>query len=134
MAITSPVTRPVIRLARWKQVTLVAVIVLVAAVAVFVRDIARIDQTSGGYEAPYTGVTGEPIDWLALEVTSTGFRDTGGIALNSSLDCTTGQIRFHVGPFTFDYRKLSERAIVVHRPQDACREIGFEPEWSEPTW
>lgn len=108
-----------------------AVVVLVGGGAL-VRDVARIDPTSGGYESPYTDVRGEPIDWSAMRVTDTGFRDDGGWLLNTSLDCTTGQLRGHVGPFTFDYRKLSERAIVVHQPQEACEAAGFSPEWSEP--
>ena len=29
----------------------------------FVADIRATDRTSGGYEPPYTGYTGEPIDW-----------------------------------------------------------------------
>lgn len=126
------VIAPLTRLRRWQQISLLVTLAVVALGAVLVRDVTRIDPTSGGYEAPYTDVRGEPIDWLSSEVTDTGFRDTGGILLDTSLDCTTGMIRAHIGPFTFDYRTLSERAIVVHRPQDACRQVGFEPQWEEP--
>jgi hypothetical protein len=105
------------------------VVVLGAAV---VRDVQGIDPTSGGYSPPYDEFTGEPIDWTSQRSTEQGFRDDGGLVLDTSLGCTTGMIRGHVGPLTFDYRTLSERAIAVHRPHVACVERGFEPEWDYP--
>ena len=35
-------------------------------------DITSFDRTRGGYEPPYTGYTGQPIDWDESDVTKTG--------------------------------------------------------------
>lgn len=44
-------------------------------------------------------VSGEPIDWMSHAHADDGFRDGGGLLINTSLDCPTGPIRIHVGPF-----------------------------------
>jgi hypothetical protein len=40
-------------------------------------DIRDFDRTKGGYEPPYEGVTGEPIDWASLDLTPTGLVKRG---------------------------------------------------------
>lgn len=42
-----------------------------------VIDVLSFDRTSGGYEPPYTGYTGEPIDWEAGYVSDEGFFKDG---------------------------------------------------------
>ncbi|WP_156323868.1 hypothetical protein [Bacillus sp. JCM 19034] len=45
------------------------------------------------------------------------------------LNCTTGMISFELYNQNIDYRVVSERAIVVHKPREACMERGFSPEF-----
>lgn len=116
----------------WQYAATAIGVIVVGLGAIAAHDILGVDPTSGGYDPPYDDFAGEPIDWSAHTQTETGFRDNGGILLDTSLDCTTGQIRGHVGPLSFDYRKLSERAIAVHKPHIACAEHGFSPEWDYP--
>jgi hypothetical protein len=92
-------------------------------------DVSNVDRTRGGYEPPYTGWTGTPIDWTAGGgVTSTGFR-TYGLVMDSAVNCTTGMITFHTFGLAVDYRKVSPRAIAVHKPREACTQAGFTPEF-----
>lgn len=122
----------VLRWPSWKLIAIAISLLFIGVSALLVRDALRIDPTSGGYSAPYDDFEGEPIDWSAQAQTERGFRGEGGIMLNASLNCTSGQIRLHVGPFSIDYRKLSERAIAVHKPHVSCIERGFEPQWDFP--
>lgn len=90
------------------------------------QDINAGDETTGGYEYPYTGWTGTPIAYDRWHVTGTGLYQVGRI-VDQSLDCTTGQLRFHVLRLvTIDFREFSDRAKVVHQPQVACRELGYD--------
>lgn len=93
-----------------------------------VLDYRALDRTSGGYDPPYTGWSGTPIDWEAADRTAEGFRLNGRV-LDYRLDCTSGMITFVVYGVSSNYRVLSERAIAVHRPREACAEHGFEPEF-----
>jgi hypothetical protein len=34
-----------------------------------------------------------------------------------------------IGPIAIDYRVISERAITIHKPQNACIKKGFSPQW-----
>lgn len=104
----------------------VACAVLVGAGVV--ADVMAFDRTSGGYEPPYEGWTGEPIDWTAAEVTSQGL-SRSGFVLRTHLDCTTGMISFGTLGLSIDFRPVSERAIVVHQPREACEAAGFSPEF-----
>jgi hypothetical protein len=90
-----------------------------------VVDIARTDQTRGGYEPPYTGFTGTPIqaDQVALEGDQLIIR---GRVLDSEISCRTGMWVFDIMGFDIPYRTVSERALVVHRPQEFCRAAGFD--------
>lgn len=98
---------------------------LVAALA---ADISMIDPTRGGYEPPYEDYTGEPINWHALERTETGLLNRGYV-LNTHVNGVTGMISFNLFGMEWDYRQLSERAVAVHEPHEAFRELGYEPEF-----
>lgn len=95
-------------------------------VAGTVADGLDFDNTAGGYEPPYTGYTGEPIDWNEAYVTEEGFFKNGYV-VDLNVDCTTGMTGFEVFNQRFDYREFSERALVVHEPRQACEAAGFEP-------
>ena len=93
-----------------------------------VADGLSFDRTSGGYEPPYTDYTGEPIDWEATHVTEEGFFKDGYV-LDLYVDCTTGMVSFEVYGQRWDWRELSGRALVVHRPAEACEREGFSPDF-----
>lgn len=88
-------------------------------------DIATTDQTRGGYTAPYTDFTGTPIqpEQAALEGDQLVIR---GRVLDSEISCRTGMWVFDIVGFDIPYRPVSERALVIHRPQDFCRAAGFD--------
>lgn len=100
-----------------------ALLLFVVGLAV---DYRNFDRTSGGYDAPYTDYRGEPIDWSTAHITSNGMLRTGYV-LNTYVDCSSGMVSFEVYGQTFNWRELSPRALAVHQPAEACRELGFEP-------
>lgn len=102
-------------------------LVVILAVGLYF-DLRELDQTRGGYEAPFTGVTGEPIDWDSMDLTATGLANRGHV-LNILVNGTTGMIEFELFGIAFEARKLSERAIAVHKPREAFIRRGFEPEF-----
>jgi hypothetical protein len=121
------------RLARVRSLAVgaLAVVGLVLAallVGGVIADGLSFDRTSGGYEPPYTGYTGEPIDWEAAHVTEEGFFKDGYV-LDLYVDCTTGMVSFEVYGRRWDWRELSGRALVVHRPAEACESEGFRPDF-----
>ena len=91
-------------------------------------DITSFDHTKGGYTAPYDGVTGEPVDWSSMDLTSTGLVKRGYI-VNVLVNGTTGMISFELFKQTFDWRTFSDRALVVHKPREAFLKRGFNPEF-----
>lgn len=92
-------------------------------------DFRNFDQTSGGYEPPYTSYTGEPIDFDAGYRTEDGIYSPGWV-WSSEVNCNTGMITFHFfNNFETEFREVSPRAIAVHKPQEACQKRGFEPEF-----
>lgn len=93
-----------------------------------VADGLSFDRTSGGYEPPYTGYTGGPIDWEATHVTEEGFFKDGYV-LDLYVECVSGMVSFEVLQQRWDWRELSGRALVVHRPAEACEEEGFRPDF-----
>ena len=101
-------------------------LVAILLIAGFVLDVQSFDQTSGGYEPPYTGYTGEPIDWATLDVTNTGMAHRGHV-VNVLVDCTSGMMHFELFKFAIPFREFSPRALAVHKPREACQEQGFEP-------
>lgn len=90
------------------------------------EDAGGFDTTRGGYEAPYTDFTGEPMDWSRLDLTATGMVGRGRV-VNVLIDCTNGMMHFELFGFAIPFREFSPRAIAVHRPREACKERGFEP-------
>jgi hypothetical protein len=92
----------------------------------FIADVSAVDDTSGGYEAPYAGWTGTPIDWDAQERTATGFVKDGWVS-KTFTDCSTGGVRAEIAGITVWEQQLSERALVVHQPREACARNGFTP-------
>lgn len=118
------------RFGRWVRnaLAVVGALALVLVVVGTALDLRGFDRTRGGYEPPYEGWTGTPIDWSAGAVTSTGFLDPGRV-VSTELDCTSGMLSFSVVGVSVDYRVVSERAIVVHRPREACLAAGFEPQF-----
>ena len=102
-----------------------AVVLLSVALYLDIRDM---DKTDGGYESPYTGVTGDIIDWDNMDLTATGLVRRGHV-LNFIVNGTTGMISLEFFGFEFEARKLSERAIIVHQPREAFIRRGFKPEF-----
>ena len=98
----------------------------VLLVAGLVKDVRSFDGTSGGYEAPYTDYTGEPIDWARLDVTADGMAHRGHV-VNVLIDCTSGMMRFELFKAEIPFRAFSDRALAVHKPREACRARGFRP-------
>jgi hypothetical protein len=88
-------------------------------------DIGNLDRTRGGYEAPFVDFTGEPLRFEDVVHTAEGGLIRGRV-LDSLVSCETGAWRFELFGFGFEYRGVSERALVVHRPQVLCRERGFD--------
>lgn len=110
---------------------LFSLIGFLAVVLLFVAlylDIREMDKTDGGYEAPYTGVTGEIIDWDSMDLTATGLVRRDHV-INFIVNGTTGMISLEFFGFEFEARKLSERAIIVHKPREAFIRRGFKPEF-----
>lgn len=91
-----------------------------------ILDLSGFDRTRGGYAPPYEGWTGEPIDWSATDVTGEGMARRGYVT-TLLVDCTTGMVEVEVFRRRIPFRTLSERAIVVHRPREACVARGFSP-------
>jgi hypothetical protein len=91
-----------------------------------VADIRSFDPTSGGYEPPYTDFAGEPIDWSQTQTTAQGMRKPGHVVA-VSVDCAIGMMHFETLGLRFEFRKLSPRALAVHKPREACAQRGFTP-------
>ncbi len=106
----------------------VGVVLSVLLVGGLVIDVLSFDRTSGGYEPPYTGYTGEPVDWESGYVTDEGFFKDGRV-LNVYANCTTGMISFELFRQRWDWRKFSDRALAVHKPAEACARAGFTPDF-----
>lgn len=91
-------------------------------------DVQDMDRTEGGYEPPFIGVTGETLDWDSMDLSSTGLVRRGYV-LDFLVNGTTGMISLDILGFEFEARKLSERAIVVHKPREAFIRRGFNPQF-----
>ncbi len=94
--------------------------------AAAVADFSVFDQTQGGYEPPYEGWTGTPIDWSIVDVSPTGFARRGRV-LDVLVDCTSGEITMDLLGLRIPFRGFSERALIVHKPREACIAAGFVP-------
>jgi hypothetical protein len=93
-----------------------------------VQDASNFDRTRGGYEPPYVGYTGEPIDWATLDVTANGMAGRGRV-INVLVDCTSGMMHFELFGLAIPFREFSPRALAVHKPREACLERGFSPDF-----
>jgi len=91
-------------------------------------DIRAIDRTKGGYSAPYIGVTGETLDWGSMDLTATGVVRRGYL-LDFMVNAPSGMISLQLLGIEFEVRKLSARAIAVHKPREAFIRLGFDPEF-----
>ena len=91
-------------------------------------DVNSFDQTKGGYEPPYTGVTGEPVNWDSMDLTSTGLVKRGHV-VNVIVNGTTGMISFEIFRNKIDWQVFSGRALIVHKPREALIRRGFKPEF-----
>lgn len=127
---SAPKRRPLERTRRWitRSFAVVGVLAVVGVSAGVVNDYLDFDRTSGGYEAPYTGWTGTPIDWSVGSVSATGIHKDGTI-VDIDVNCTTGMVSFSAFGQSVDWRKLSARAIAIHKPREACQDAGFSPEF-----
>lgn len=92
----------------------------------FVIDITTFDQTKGGYEAPYEGWTGQPVNWDNMDQTSTGLVKRGYV-IDVHLHGTTGMMTFELFGLRYDWRTPSDRALKVHKPREALIKRGFNP-------
>ncbi|MEY7851456.1 hypothetical protein AB7C87_19910 [Natrarchaeobius sp. A-rgal3] len=93
-------------------------------------DYAAFDPTSGGYEPPYDDYSGEPIDWESEAYTTQKGMVKPGYVMDVHLDCTTGMLSFDVvNGLRVDFRPLSDRAIAIHEPREACQDRGFHPDF-----
>jgi hypothetical protein len=89
-------------------------------------DVASFDRTSGGYEYPYEGWSGTPIDFDEWYTTADGMYQKGRV-IDLYADCSTGMVSWSVlGMPTIEWREFSDRAKAVHEPQVACEERGFD--------
>ncbi|EZH64671.1 hypothetical protein DH09_19275 [Bacillaceae bacterium JMAK1] len=93
-----------------------------------ILDLRSFDETKGGYEPPFEDFTGEPINFDELDQYSEGIVGRG-YTVNILLNCTTGMVTFEFFKLQFDVLTVSERAIAVHKPQEACIKRGFNPEF-----
>ena len=92
-----------------------------------VADVRSIDRTTGGYEYPFEGWSGETINFSAMFLTKEGLYKNGYV-VDQFYNCNTGLITWEIfGLIKGEFRKFSERAIVVHKPQDECKARGFDP-------
>jgi len=104
----------------------IGLLLSVVIVTGLVLDFRDFDRTRGGYEPPYEGVTGAPIDWDSMDLSATGLVKRGYI-INVHLHGTTGMLSFEVFKMKWDFRVVSERAIAVHKPREALKRRGFSP-------
>ena len=63
-----------------------------------------------------------------MDLSSTGLVRRGYV-LNFLVNGTTGMISLELLGIPFEARKLSERAVIVHKPKEAFIRRGFSPEF-----
>ena len=89
---------------------LTLVLIIIAGIYL---DIQGFDQTKGGYEPPFIGVIGKPVDWDRMDLTSSGLTKRGYV-INVLVNGTTGMISFEIFKQKIDWQVFSERALIVH--------------------
>ncbi|MFT6330854.1 MAG: hypothetical protein ACJAYN_002801 [Bermanella sp.] len=106
----------------------VGIFAILALVLGLVADIRSADSTKGGYEYPFAGWSGKTIDFSAMYQTKDGLYKRGYV-IDQFFNCKTGMISWDIlGIIKGDFRQFSERAIVVHKPQDECKARGYNPD------
>jgi len=106
----------------------VGIFAILALMLGLVADVRSADRTKGGYDYPFTGWTGTTIDFSAMYQTKDGLFASGYV-IDQLFNCKTGMISWEIlGVVEGEFRQFSERAIVVHKPQDECRARGFNPD------
>ncbi len=108
--------------------TVIGSLTVVYTIVGLVLDVVTFDQTKGGYEYPYEGWSGEPVDWDCMDLTSSGLVKRGHV-IDVHVHGTTGMISFEILGRKFDWRKLSDRALKVHKPREGLKRRGFNPEF-----
>ena len=111
-----------------RTATIPAGLALLAVLAGVIADVRAFDRTRGGYDPPYTGFTGTPIDWSTVRTTPTGMLRPGWV-IDVLADCTSGMITGRILGVEIPFRPFSDRAIAVHRPREACAARGFTPQF-----
>lgn len=117
----------------WRRITVLGFAAVgFAATVLFaaglVSDLRAFDRTRGGYQPPYTDYTGTPTDWTLADTSRAGMAYRGRV-VNVLIDCTTGMISFQWFGLELPFRQFSPRALAVHKPRQACRERGFDPQF-----
>jgi hypothetical protein len=111
-----------------KIFALIGLILTILIIIGLIFDIRNFDRTKGGYNPPYKDVTGEPVDWDSMDLTSTGLAKRGFV-VNILVNGTSGMISFEIFNQTVDWRTFSDRALVAHNPREALIKRGFRPEF-----
>lgn len=93
-----------------------------------VIDITTFDQTRGGYQAPFEGWTGKPVDWDSMDRTSTGLVKRGYV-IDVHIHGTSGMISFECFGLERNWQTPSARALIVHQPKEALIRRGFNPQF-----
>ncbi len=91
-------------------------------------DVMTFDQTKGGYQPPYEGWTGRPVDWDSMDQTATGLVKRGHV-IDVHINGTSGMISFELFGLRYDWQTPSDRALKVHKPREALLRRGFRPEF-----
>lgn len=117
---------------RMKYMTLsfafIGVVTVLYGIIGFAIDITLFDQTKGGYEYPYEGWTGTPVNWDTMDITKTGLVKRGYV-IDVHVNGTTGMISFGFFGMRKNWQTFSDRALKVHQPKKALIEKGFNPKF-----
>ncbi len=116
----------------WRRLTRFFAVIGMATSAMLIAgltlDMRAFDQTRGGYEPPYTDYTGTPIDWRRMDTTADGMVYRGHV-VDLLLDCRSGMMTVDAFGLEKQWRRLSPRALAVHKPREECRARGFVPQF-----
>jgi len=63
-----------------------------------------------------------------MDITSFGFAKRGRL-VNVLVNGKTGMISFQIFGLTINWRTFSERALLVHKPREAFKKLGFKAEF-----
>ena len=107
---------------------IIGMITVIYALVGITIDVVTFDQTKGGYEAPYEGWKGTPVDWDRMDITQGGLVKRGYV-LDVYVNGTTGMISFGILGMKIDWQTFSDRALKVHQPREGLRRRGFDPQF-----